>query len=193
MLKVATPLEGVFVLEPDVHEDSRGFFIEAWNDEAFRRDVCDVGFVQDNHSRSLCGVVRGLHLQRGVGKLVSVVSGFIFDVAVDMRVGSATFGKWYGTQLSGENHRMMWIPAGFAHGFKVISESADVCYKVTGYWRASDEVTVKWDDHEIGIDWPMDYMRDARLSARDAEAKSLSESIVSIRRQEDHARHQNAC
>ena len=175
MRKIPTSLDGVFVIEPHVHEDARGMFLEGWNDAVFRREVCDVGFVQDNHSLSYRNVVRGLHWQWGVGKLVRVVNGSIWDVAVDVRRDSATFGKWFGTQLNSENHRMMWIPDGFAYGFKVVSEVADVCYKVTGYWQSCDEVTVKWDDPDIGIDWGLDG--DAIVSDRDFKARALKEVI----------------
>jgi len=152
---VATPLFGLLVLEPRVFGDSRGFFVETYNE----RTMADVGirerFVQDNHSLSARGVLRGLHYQLGhpQGKLIRVVAGEIFDVAVDLRRSSATFGKWYGTNLSGENHRQMWVPVGFAHGFSVLSESAHVLYKTTDFYAPECERTIAWNDPDLAIDW----------------------------------------
>lgn len=171
-----TELPGVLILEPKVFGDARGFFMESFNQRAFAQAVGhDVQFVQDNHSRSSRGVLRGLHYQlppHAQGKLVRVTEGRVWDVAVDLRRGSATFGKWTGTELSGENHRQMWVPPGFAHGFVVLSERADFLYKTTDYYAPQAERSVRWDDPAIGIVWPgldMDFV----LSGKDAAAAGL--------------------
>ena len=149
-------LNGVLVLEPKVFGDDRGFFFESWNQNGFDALVGrPVAFVQDNHSSSVRGVLRGLHYQvaQTQGKLVRVISGEVFDVAVDMRRSSPTFGKWVGEVLSGENRRMIWIPEGFAHGFVVLSETAEVLYKATDYYAPGHERTLLWNDSALGIDW----------------------------------------
>lgn len=149
----------VLVIEPRVFPDERGFFLESWNDRTWREATgLDTAFVQDNHSRSVRGVVRGLHYQvRHVqGKLVRVVDGEIYDVAVDLRKSSSTFGRWFGTILSAENHRQLWIPEGFAHAFMALSETADVLYKATDYYDRDAERSIRWDDPELAIDWPLD-------------------------------------
>jgi dTDP-4-dehydrorhamnose 3,5-epimerase len=163
-----TSIPDVLIVEPDMAEDERGFFFESWNAKEFRKKVnCDAPFVQDNHSRSRRGVLRGLHYQvrQPQGKLVRVVRGRVFDVAVDLRKSSPTFGRWTGTELNEHNHRQSWIPIGFAHGFLVLSDSADVLYKATDYYAPEHERCVIWNDPAIGIDWPRGV--EPLLSAKD--------------------------
>ena len=171
-----TAIDGVLVLQPKVFGDARGFFLESFNQNVFDAAVGrHVGFVQDNHSRSARGVLRGLHFQKGAkaqGKLVRVTAGAVFDVAVDIRRDSPTFGRWVGVELSGENHRQMWIPPGLAHGFLVLSETADFLYKTTEFYSPADEGAVRWDDTDIAIAWP-DMGAPPTLSAKDATAGLL--------------------
>lgn len=158
MQVIATAIPEVLILEPKVFGDARGFFLESFNALTFKISTgLDVQFVQDNHSRSAKGVLRGMHyqMQQTQGKLVRVVQGEVFDVAVDMRQHSPTFGQWAGVHLSAENHRQLWMPAGFAHGFIVLSEFADFLYKTTDYYAPQHEVCLKWDDPTVGIDWPL--------------------------------------
>ena len=158
MKAIATAIPGILVVEPAVFGDARGFFFESWNQRAFNELVGeDVEFVQDNHSASGAGVLRGLHyqVQHAQGKLVRVVKGEVFDVVVDMRRSSATFGRWVGERLSAENHRMMWVPVGFAHGFLVLSESAEFVYKATDYYAPQHERTLLWNDPAVGVEWPL--------------------------------------
>jgi dTDP-4-dehydrorhamnose 3,5-epimerase len=155
---IATALDGVLILEPRVFGDARGFFFESWNKRAFDEIVGGaVEFVQDNHSASARGVLRGMHYQvrQTQGKLVRVVAGEVFDVAVDLRRSSPTFGRWEGTRLSAQNRRMLWVPQGFAHGFVVLSESAEVLYKATDYYAPEHERTLLWNDADVGIEWPL--------------------------------------
>ncbi len=156
--KIETSLPGVFVLEPRVFGDERGFFLESYNEKVFAELGIRERFVQDNHSSSRKNVVRGLHYQikQAQGKLVRVVEGEVLDVAVDLRRSSATFGRWEAVPLSGENKRMLWIPPGFAHGFRVITEKAQVLYKATDYYAPQYERTLAWDDPKLGIDWGLD-------------------------------------
>ena len=176
MKVIPTAIEGVLIIEPKVFGDERGFFFESFNQRAFNEAVGHtVDFVQDNHSRSAKGVLRGLHFQRpphAQGKLVRVTQGSVFDVAVDIRPDSATFGRWVGVELSGVNHRQMWIPAGLAHGFLVTSDSADFLYKTTDYYRPESEGSVRWDDPDLAIAWPLEGITPA-LSAKDAAAPAL--------------------
>lgn len=178
----ATPLEipDVVLIEPDVFSDERGFFLEAWNSRRFNSAVGeDIQFVQDNHSRSSQGVLRGLHYQiepQSQAKLVRVTSGSVWDVAVDIRRSSATFGKWVGMELSDENHRQLWIPAGFAHGFLTLSETADVVYKASGYYSREHDRSIRWDDPDLGINWPLSEA--PILSAKDAGAADLADAEV---------------
>ncbi|NHA15383.1 dTDP-4-dehydrorhamnose 3,5-epimerase [Thioalkalivibrio sp. XN279] len=167
-----TRLPGVLIFEPKVHGDARGFFVETFRQEACRAAGIELDFVQDNHSRSRRGVLRGLHAQavRPQGKLVRCSRGEVFDVAVDIDPTSATFGQWVGVTLSDENHKQMWIPPGYAHGFVVLSEIADFEYKCTDYYAPEHEFGVRWDDPEIGIEWPL---KDPLLSAKDAALPSL--------------------
>ena len=157
MKVVATDISDVLIVEPRVFRDDRGFFFESFNAREFAAESgVNTTFVQDNHSRSSRGVLRGLHYQlvRPQGKLVRVVSGAVFDVAVDIRKASPSFGRWTGVELSELNHRQLWIPPGFAHGFLVLSETADVLYKTTDYYVAKDERTIRWNDGELAIAWP---------------------------------------
>lgn len=172
-----TPLEHpeVLLLEPDVFADARGFFMETFHADKFAEQGLPTRFVQDNHSRSTRGVLRGLHyqLEHPQGKLVRVVSGEVFDVAVDIRKGSPWFGKWVGAVLSEENQQQLYVPPGFAHGFCTLSEQADFLYKCTDIYTAGDEYGIAWDDPEIGIEWPqLDYL----LSDKDLGNPRLSES-----------------
>ena len=173
----ASPLAipDVLLLEPKVFGDERGFFYESYNQQAFQQATgLDVTFVQDNHSRSARDVLRGLHYQlppKAQGKLVRAVVGEVFDVAVDLREDSPTFGQWAGEKLSAENKRMMWIPPGFAHGFLVLSESAEFLYKTTDYYAPELERCIRWDDPDLAIDWPLE---NPLLSAKDAQGASFS-------------------
>jgi dTDP-4-dehydrorhamnose 3,5-epimerase len=169
----------VLLIEPKVFGDDRGFFLESYSRQRFNETLDkDITFVQDNHSLSSKGVLRGLHyqIQNAQGKLIRVVSGEIFDVAVDIRSGSPTFGKWVGEVLSGANKRQMWVPAGFAHGFVTLSDTAEVLYKASDYYAPEHERSIKWNDPEINIAWPIDYQ--PSLSAKDAQAVLLREAEV---------------
>jgi dTDP-4-dehydrorhamnose 3,5-epimerase len=178
---IPTAIEGVLILEPKVFGDARGFFMESFNQNAFNAAVGrDVAFVQDNHSRSGRGVLRGLHYQlppHAQGKLVRVTQGSVFDVAVDIRRGSPTFGRWIGVELTGENHRQLWIPAGMAHGFLVTSDSADFLYKTTHFYAPAAEGCVLWSDPALAIAWP-DTGVTPRLAAKDAAAPVLSDACL---------------
>ena len=177
-----TIIDGVLILEPRVFGDERGFFMESFNQKAFNDAVGrDVVFVQDNHSRSAKGVLRGLHFQRpprAQGKLVRVTQGSVFDVAVDIRPASATFGRWVGVELSGANHRQLWLPEGMAHGFLVTSDSADFLYKTSDYYAPQLEGCIRWDDPAIGIEWPLNGVAPA-LSAKDAQGAPLNSTVLS--------------
>jgi dTDP-4-dehydrorhamnose 3,5-epimerase len=173
----ATALPEVKIIEPKVFGDARGFFYESFNDREFSERVAPgFEFVQDNHSRSARGVLRGLHYQieHAQGKLVRVVEGEVFDVAVDIRKHSPNFGKWAGVTLSDANHRQLWVPPGFAHGFVVLSESAQFLYKTTDYWYPEHERSIVWNDETIGIEWPIDF--EPMLAAKDRDGKRLAEA-----------------
>ncbi|CRM95428.1 dTDP-4-dehydrorhamnose 3,5-epimerase [Pseudomonas sp. 22 E 5] len=177
----ATPLAlpDVLLFEPKVFGDERGFFYESFNQKVFEEAVGKpVHFVQDNHSRSAQGVLRGLHYQvkQAQGKLVRVTHGEVFDVAVDLRRSSANFGKWVGVHLSASNRAQLWVPEGFAHGFVVLSESAEFLYKTTDYWAPEHERSVAWDDPDLAIDWPISEA--PTLSAKDANAPRLMDAEV---------------
>ncbi len=174
MRVVPTAIPDVLVVEPRVFGDQRGFFFESWNRSALREAGIDADFVQDNHSRSARGVLRGLHYQirHPQGKLVRVVAGEVFDVAVDLRRGSPTFGRHVAITLSAENKRMLWVPPGFAHGFCVTSESADFLYKTTDYWHPEHERTLLWSDPALGIAWPVDGA--PLVAAKDAAGAPLA-------------------
>jgi dTDP-4-dehydrorhamnose 3,5-epimerase len=171
-----TAIDGVLILQPKVFGDARGFFLESFNQNAFDAAVGrHVDFVQDNHSRSARGVLRGLHFQKGAkaqGKLVRVTEGAVFDVAVDIRRDSPTFGRWVGAELSADNHRQLWVPPGLAHGFLVLTDTADFLYKTTEFYSPQDEGAVRWDDPDLAIAWP-DLGEAPTLSAKDAAAPSL--------------------
>jgi dTDP-4-dehydrorhamnose 3,5-epimerase len=176
---IPTAIPDVLILEPEVFGDSRGFFFESFNAKDFANVTgLDVNFVQDNHSKSAKGVLRGLHyqLQQAQGKLVRVTQGAVFDVAVDIRKSSPTFGKWVGCELSSTNHRQFWVPAGFAHGFIVISESADFLYKTTDYYAPAHERCISWNDPSIGIAWPEGIT--PMLSAKDQQGVGLAAAEV---------------
>jgi dTDP-4-dehydrorhamnose 3,5-epimerase len=173
----ATALPEIKIIEPEVFGDARGFFYESFNAREFSERVCpDVQFVQDNHSLSAKGVLRGLHYQveHPQGKLVRVVAGEVFDVAVDIRKSSVDFGRWVGVHLSAAHNRQVWIPPGFAHGFVVLSESAEFLYKATDYWYPEHERSILWNDPEIGIEWPIDA--EPVLAAKDAAARRLADA-----------------
>jgi len=175
---IPTALAGVLVLEPRVFGDARGFFMESYNRRSFAQATgLDIDFVQDNHSRSRKGVLRGLHyqLRQPQGKLVRVTHGAVFDVAVDIRRGSSTFGRWVGIELSADNHRQLWVPPGLAHGFVVLSDSADFLYKTTDFYAPEHERSIAWNDPAIGIDWPLAAhgITTPLLSAKDQAAQPL--------------------
>lgn len=174
MKAIPTAIAEVLVVEPAVFGDARGSFYESWNQRAFDRLVGrEVRFVQDNHSTSARGVLRGLHYQvpRAQGKLVRVIEGEVFDVAVDLRRSSPTFGRWVGERLSAENHRMLWVPEGFAHGFLVTSGRAQFLYKATGFYAPEDERTLLWNDPAVGIEWPLEG--EPLMKPRDLEGLPL--------------------
>lgn len=170
MKAIKTELEGVVILEPEIHRDSRGYFFESWTERDFDRLVGHVQFVQENQSRSTAGVVRGLHFQRpphAQAKLVGVVSGRVLDVAVDIRKGSPTFGRWVAVELSDENHRRLFIPRGFAHGFAVLSDQATFTYKCDNYYAPQAEGGIAWDDPDLAIAWPEFDGRELIISEKD--------------------------
>lgn len=175
-----TALPEVLVIEPLVAEDARGFFLESWNARAFAAAGIAVGFVQDNHSRSARGVLRGLHYQlaRPQGKLVRVVHGRVWDVAVDIRRSSPRFGRWAGTELSAANRQMLWVPPGFAHGFLALEEGSDVLYKCTDFYAPEHERGILWSDPGIGIPWPLPAGEQPLLAPRDAAAPPLDRAEV---------------
>lgn len=170
----------VFLIEPDVHGDDRGFFMESWQRRKFAAVGIDFDFVQDNHSRSLQGTLRGLHYQivQPQGKLVRVTAGEVFDVAVDLRRRSDWFGNWVGERLSAENKRMLWVPPGFAHAFLVLSETADFQYKCTDYYAPEHERSIRWDDPDVGIDWPLPAGQAPTVSAKDEQGQWLRDAEV---------------
>jgi dTDP-4-dehydrorhamnose 3,5-epimerase len=174
---IPTAIPDVLMLEPKVFGDARGFFYESFNARDFAEATgVTAAFVQDNHSKSARGVLRGLHYQieHAQGKLVRVIEGEVYDVAVDLRQSSATFGQFVGARLSADNHRQMWVPPGFAHGFVVLSETAQFLYKTTDYWYPAHERSLLWNDPALGIDWPIDFA--PQLAAKDAAAKLLADA-----------------
>ena len=178
MKVIPTAIPDVLVLEPTVFGDARGFFFESWNQRAFDAAVGrEVRFVQDNHSMSARGVLRGLHYQirQPQGKLVRVIEGEVYDVAVDLRRSSPHFGKWVGERLSADNHRMLWVPAGFAHGFLVVSERAQFLYKTTDYYAPEHERTLLWNDPKLSIPWPLEG-REPLLKPKDAAGTPLAQA-----------------
>lgn len=177
---VDTALAEVKILEPAVFRDDRGFFMESWNARTFAAAGIDASFVQDNHSRSAKGVLRGLHyqIQSAQGKLVRVVAGAVFDVAVDLRKPSPTFGRWVGVELSATNMRQCWIPPGFAHGFLSLEDGTELLYKCTDFYSAQAERSLLWNDPSIGIAWPLENIGAPTLSGKDAAAKSFKQVEV---------------
>jgi len=175
----ACEIQGLYVIEPTVFKDERGYFVETYNQNDFREAGLDMVFVQDNQSMSVKGVLRGLHFQKQFpqGKLVRVVKGTVFDVAVDLRAGSATYGKWFGVELSAENKKQFYIPEGFAHGFLVLSEEAEFAYKCTDFYHPGDEGGLLWCDEEIGIDWPADDDMQLIISEKDQKWSGLKETF----------------
>ncbi len=179
MQVIPTAIPDVLIIEPKVFGDARGFFFESFNERTFAQATgLRVNFVQDNHSRSAQGVLRGLHyqLRQPQGKLVRVVRGSVFDVAVDLRKSSAYFGRWVGVELSEHNHRQLWVPPGFAHGFLVTSESTDFLYKTTDYYAPEHERCIAWNDPALGIEWPLDGA--PQLSGKDQQGKLLAQAEV---------------
>ena len=180
-----TSIPEVLIIEPKVFGDARGFFYESFNQKAFNEATgLDLNFVQDNHSRSTKGVLRGLHyqVQQPQGKLVRVVRGAVFDVAVDIRKSLPTFGKWVGIELTEENHKQLWVPPGFAHGFMVLSDSADFLYKTTAYYAPEFERCIAWDDPAIDIDWPLtkNGIAAPMLSTKDIQGLSFNDSLAPL-------------
>lgn len=177
---IDTGIEGMFLVEPTVFEDNRGYFMETYNENDFRDAGYDLTFVQDNQSKSSKGVLRGLHLQVKYpqGKLVRVIKGEVFDVGVDLRSDSKTYGKWFGAILSDENKRQLYVPPKFAHGFLVLSDEAEFVYKCTEFYHGEDEGGIIWNDEDIGIDWPLEDIDEVILSEKDKEWQKLKESKI---------------
>ncbi len=180
MKVVASEIPDVLIFEPTVHGDNRGYFVETWREDTFREAGCEQVFVQDNQSSSGRGVLRGLHYQikQPQGKLVRVIAGRVFDVAVDLRRSSPTFGRWAGAELSAENNRLLWVPPGFGHGFYVLSDEAEFVYKCTDYYAPEHERIIRFDDPAIGIDWPLRQGVDTVMSDKDLAGNTLAESEV---------------
>jgi len=177
-----TAIPDVLIFEPTIHGDHRGFFLETWRESSFNEVVPGVRFVQDNHSKSGKGILRGLHYQlhKPQGKLVRVIAGEIYDVAVDMRRASPTFGQWVGVTLSADNHRQLWVPPGFAHGFVVTSSSAEMVYKCSDYYDPKDEHSLLWNDPELAISWPLAQAGIAApvLSDKDRDGRRFADALV---------------
>ena len=177
---IDTDIPEVKIIEPQVFGDERGFFMETWRDNWFSENVCERRFVQDNHSKSRQSILRGLHYQmeQTQGKLVRVVAGEVYDVAVDLRRSSPTFGKWVGVLLSAENKRQLWVPEGFAHGFYVTSETAEFVYRCTDYYHPASEQSLLWSDPALGIDWPLVNGEQPLLAAKDANGALLKDAVT---------------
>lgn len=176
MIISTVDIAGPLVLEPEVFGDERGFFLESWNEARFKDAGLDLTFVQDNHSRSAKGVLRGVHFQNPnpQGKLVRVVSGAVWDVVVDLRASSPYFGRWFGLELSAANKRMLWVPPGFGHGFLTLKDGTDFLYKCTSLYDPASEQSLQWDDPEVGIDWPLGHIV-PQLSQKDREGTAFSQ------------------
>ena len=183
---IETPIKGLFIMETKIYKDDRGFFIESYNKNEFSKLGLEVEFVQDNHSFSRKGVVRGLHFQfkHPQGKLVRVISGRVFDAAVDLRSNSLTFGKWYGVELSGDNGLQFYIPPGFAHGFISLQDNTHFFYKCTDIYYPEDELGIVWNDPSIGIEWPLDQLDEVIVSEKDKKLPSFDEVKESIAKEE---------
>lgn len=179
---IPTAIPDVLIFEPTIHGDHRGFFLETWRESSFEEIAPNYRFVQDNHSKSGKGILRGLHYQltQPQGKLVRVIAGEIYDVAVDMRRASPTFGRWVGVTLSADNHHQLWVPPGFAHGFVVTSESAEMVYKCTDYYAPQDEHSLLWNDPDLGISWPLAEagIEAPVLSAKDRDGRRFADALV---------------
>ena len=175
-----TSIPEVVEIAPRVFQDPRGFFLESWNAHSFAEGGLEAQFVQDNHSRSTRGILRGMHyqLRQPQGKLVRVVRGEVFDVAIDLRRSSPTFKQWVGVYLSAAQHNMLWVPPGFAHGFYVTSETADLLYKCTDFYAPDDDHTLAWNDREIGVEWPLVNHEPPTLSDKDRAGKSLADAVT---------------
>lgn len=175
-----TEIPDVILIEPDVFGDNRGFFMETWHAEKFARAGIEANFVQSNHSKSAQGILRGLHYQieHSQGKLVRAISGEVFDVAVDLRRSSTTFGQWVGRTLSAENKQMLWVPPGFAHGFYVLSESAEFVYQCTDFYAPQHERCIRWDDPDLAIEWPLITGQPPVLSEKDQQGASFKQAEV---------------
>ena len=171
-----TAIKGIFVIEPEVHSDNRGYFFESYNSKNMHEAGLDMEFVQDNQSMSIKGVLRGMHFQKRYpqGKLVRVIQGKVFDVAVDVRIGSKTYGQWFGIELSEENNKQLYISKGLAHGFLVMSNLAKFCYKVTDFWHPDDEIGIPWNDPDVGIEWPLEEGQYPILAERDTKYKPFA-------------------
>ena len=172
-------IEGLYVIEPTVFKDERGYFVETYNQNDFKETGLNMVFVQDNQSMSVKGVLRGLHFQKQYpqGKLVRAIRGAVFDVAVDLRADSKTYGKWFGVELTAENKKQFYIPEGFAHGFLVLSDEAEFCYKCTDFYHPGDEGGLAWNDSEIGVEWPLEEGVDLIISEKDQKWKGLKDTF----------------
>jgi len=179
---IETEIKDLYIIEPSVYGDDRGYFMETYNYHEFKQAGLDMVFVQDNQSKSKKGVLRGLHFQReySQGKLVRVISGEVFDVAVDLRAGSDTYGKWQGVMLSSDNKRQLYVPEGFAHGFLVTSEEAEFVYKCTNLYHPEVEGSIAFNDPAIGIEWPLENIEEVLLSEKDKKAESLATSKITF-------------
>lgn len=179
---IETDIEGLYIIESTVFGDNRGFFMETYNYREFKENGLDMIFVQDNHSKSKKGVLRGIHFQNRYpqGKLVRVINGEVFDVAVDLRNDSKTYGKWFGLILSGENKKQLYIPEGFGHGFLVLSDEAEFVYKCTDYYCPENEGGIIWNDPDVNIDWPLDDITEVILSGKDKDWKYLKDTCSSF-------------
>lgn len=177
---IKTGIEGLYIIEPKLYGDHRGYFMETYNYNEFKAAGLDMVFVQDNQSKSKKGVLRGMHFQtkHPQGKLVRAIKGEVFDVAIDLRKGSKTYGQWYGVLLTEENHKQFYVPEGFAHGFIVTSEEAEFAYKCTDFYHPEFEGGIAWNDPEIGIEWPLEGIEEVLLSDKDKKAPTLSESKI---------------
>jgi len=177
---IETPIKDLYVIEPTVFEDHRGYFMETYNENEFKKAGLNVDYVQDNQSKSKKGVLRGLHFQSKYpqGKLVRVIKGEVFDVAVDLRRNSETYGKWYGVILTEENKKQFYIPEGFAHGFLVLSDEAEFTYKCTDFYHPEDEGGIIWNDPDIGIEWPIEQVEEVILSDKDKRWKLFKEQKI---------------
>ena len=173
-------IEGLYIIEPSVFGDKRGYFMETYNEQDFAEAGLDMKFVQDNQSSSTKGVLRGLHYQKEhpQGKLVRAIRGTVFDVAVDLRKDSPTFGKWFGVELSEENKKQFYIPEGFAHGFLVLSDEAEFCYKCTDFYHPEDEGGIIWNDEDVGVEWPLQGIENINISDKDKKQGTLGEAFV---------------